>query len=151
MNKVTAYFSHCIRGKKSKDATNEDMERNCAKAMKVATWIRENVLEIDLYVPAEHEEFVLIAYEDGYLTEKQILEIDCRILAQRDFHIVHEVDGWLGGGIAVEIDEAKRCGKTIFYISSLDMTTLGALRVIVKDLLSAKTRNRNKLGIGESK
>ena len=52
-----------------------------------------------------------------------------------DFHIVHEVDGWLGGGIAVEIDEAKRCGKIIFYISSLDVATLGALRVIVRELL----------------
>ena len=142
MNKVTAYFSHSIRGKQGKDATKKDMERNCSEAMETAVWIRDNIPEIDLYVPAEHEDFVLIAYEDGYLTEEQILAIDCKILSRLDFHIVHEVDGWLGGGIAVEITEAKRCGKTIFYISSLDVATLGALRVIIKDLMRKKTMEK---------
>jgi len=138
MNKITAYFSHSIRGKKGNKATSEDMLKNCTEAMKVAVWIRDNIPEIDLYVPAEHEDFVLIAYEDKYLTEEQILEIDCKILAGKDFHIVHEVDGWLGGGIGVEIDAAIRCGKIRFHISSLDVATLGALRVIVKELLARK-------------
>ena len=138
MNKVSAYFSHSIRGKKGRDATKADMDRNCAEAKKVALWIRENVPEIELYVPAEHEDFVYIAYTDDYLTEDEILAIDCKILAGLDFHIVHEVEGWLGGGIGVEITAAHRCGKLIFYVSSLDDATLAALRVIVKDLLRAK-------------
>ena len=138
MNTVSAYFSHSIRGKKGRDATKADMERNCATAQKVALWIRENVPEIDLYVPAEHEDFVYIAYTDNYLTEDEILAIDCKILAGLDFHIVHEVNGWLGGGIGVEIAAARRCGKIIFSVSSLDAITLAALRVIVKSILRAK-------------
>jgi len=135
MNKVSAYFSHSIRGEKGGDATLEDMERNCSSALEAAIWIRDNIPELDLYVPAEHEDFVYISYKDEYLTEKEILEIDCKILEKRDFLIVHELNGWLGGGIGVEIAHAKKTGKIIFYISSLDVATLSALRVIVKDLL----------------
>jgi len=144
MNKVTAYFSHSIRGKKSKEATKVDMQRNCDRAMKVAEWIREVVPEIELYVPAEHEDFVLIAYTNKYLTEKQILKVDCEILKGRHFHIVHEVDGWLGGGIGVEIDAAKKYNKPIFYISELDETTAVLLRQMVKDVLEMKERDNDR-------
>lgn len=140
MNKVTAYFSHSIRGKKGKDATDEDMERNCNTAMRVATWIRESISGIDLYIPAEHEDFVAIAYKDKYLTEKQILEIDCKILKRQDFHIVYEVDEWLGGGIEVEINAAKKYRKPIFYVSELDEVTVVLLRQMIKDVLEMKER-----------
>lgn len=135
MNHVTAYFSHTIRGKKGKDATKADMERNCAAAIKAAEWIRENVPEIELYVPAEHEDFVYIAYTEKLLTEKQILDIDCKILEQRDFHIVLEVDGWLGGGIAIEIDAAKKHNMAIFYLCELNGMTAVLLRQMVKDVV----------------
>ena len=138
MNKVTAYFSHSIRGKKGKEATDEDMERNCKVAMEVAAWIREVIPSIELYVPAEHEDFVVIAYRDKLLTEKQILDIDCKILGKRDFHIVHEVDGWLGGGIGVEIDAAKKYSKAIFFVSELNEVTAVLLRQMVKDVLEMK-------------
>ena len=138
MNKVSAYFSHSIRGKKGKDATDEDMKRNCETAMEVATGVREIVPGIDLYVPAEHEDFVSICYRDKYLTEEQILDIDCGILEKRDFHIVYEVDGWLGGGIGVEIAAAKKYNKPIFYISRLNGITIGLLRQAVKDIQEMK-------------
>ena len=145
MTKVSAYFSHSIRGKAGANATEEDMMKNCAKAMEVAAWIRESVPEIDLYVPAEHEDFVSIAYKDKYLTEDQILEIDCKILKKRDFHIVHEVDGWLGGGIEKEINAAKKYRKPSFYVSELDEVTAVALRVIVRDLLKEKRAMEGKI------
>ena len=138
MNKVSAYFSHSIRGKKGADATEEDMRRNCEAAIGVATWIREKVPEIDLYVPAEHEDFVHICWKEKYLTEEQILEIDCKILKRLDFHIVHEVDGWLGGGIGIEIVAAKKYNKCIFYVSKLDETTAVLLRQMVKDVIEMK-------------
>lgn len=134
-NKVTAYFSHAIRGKKGRAATEEDMKKNCDKAMEAVIWLRDNIPELNLYVPAEHEDFVLICYEDEYLTEAQILEVDCKILQQRDILIVNVVDDWLGGGIAVEIADAKRTGMLIFYLTTNDVVNLAALRVIVKDLL----------------
>lgn len=135
MEKVKAYFSHSIRGKKGPAATDEDMGKNCDEAMEVATWIREVAPQIDLYVPAEHEDFVSICYREKYLTERQILDVDCEILAKRDFHIVYEKDGWLGGGIAVEIDEARRNGMAIFYVSNMDEATAAALRVLADSFL----------------
>lgn len=140
MYKVSAYFSHAIRGEEGKAATKEDMERNCATAKKAAKWLRENVPEIELYVPAEHEDFVYIAYTDKYLTEKQILEIDCKILKRQDFHIVHEVDGWFGGGIGVEIAAAKKYGKSIFYLTELDGITTVLLRQMITDVLEMKEK-----------
>lgn len=137
-NKVTAYFSHAIRGKKGKAATEKDMKKNCDAAMEAVEWLRSNIPELELYVPAEHEDFVLICYEDKYLTEEQILEVDCKILQQRDILIVNVVDEWLGGGIAVEIADAKRTGKLIFYLTTYDIANLAALRVIVKDYLRSK-------------
>jgi len=138
MNKVSAYFSHSIRGRAGKDASDDIVERNCKLAEGVAAWIREVAPEIELYVPAEHEDFVHICWKQEYLTEEQILEIDCKILERQDFQIVYEVDNWLGGGIGVEIAHAKKCGKLIFYIASLDEATAAALRVIVRDLLKGK-------------
>jgi len=131
---ITAYFSHSIRGKKGKDATDEEVAENCHAAIKVAEWIREVIPELDLYVPAEHEDFVHITYRDKYLTEDQILEIDCKILERKDFHIVYEVGGWLGGGIAKEIEAAKKYGKSIFYISKLDDFTAGLLIEFVQEM-----------------
>lgn len=134
--KVTAYFSHAIRGRKGRAATPEDMKKNCDEAMKAVIWIRDNIPELELYVPAEHEDFVLICYEDKYLTEAQILEVDCKILQERDILIVNVVDDWLGGGIGVEIADAKRTGMLIFYLTTIyDVADLAALRIIVKDLL----------------
>jgi len=104
--------------------------------------VRKNVPEIDLYVPAEHEDFVHIAYSDKYLTEEQILAIDCKILEQRDFHMVYVENNWVGGGLGVEINHAKKCGKVSFFIQSLDEVTAAALRVIVKDLLKGKESDR---------
>lgn len=138
MNKVTAYFSHSIRGIAGKDATDDIVEKNCAIAKEVAAWIREKVPKLNLYVPAEHEDFVGICWRQKYLTENQILEVDCKILEKLDFHIVYEVDGWLGGGIGIEIEHAQKVGKFIFYVQSLDEVTAAALRVIVKDLLRMK-------------
>lgn len=149
MAKISAYFSHSIRGQSGKDATDAEVEKNCKVAERVAAWIRENIPEIDLYVPAEHEDFVAICWREKYLSEDQILEIDCKILGKQDFHIVYEVDGWLGGGIGIEINHAKKIGKLIFYITHLDEVTLAALRVVVRDMLQEKhdERLRNEHGI----
>ena len=73
------YFSHSIRGKKGADCTKEEQAINCQNAIDMANTIRAACPWLDLYVPAENEEFVQLAFENKYLTEKQILEIDCLI------------------------------------------------------------------------
>jgi len=117
MVKKTAYFSHAIRGRKGLNATAEEMDNNCAIATAVCNWIRQHIPELELYVPAEHEEFIQIAYLKKWLSEKQILEIDCEILERRDLLIVLEIDGWHGGGISVEIEHAEKRGIPIYYLS----------------------------------
>ena len=141
MGKITAYFSHTIRGKKGISATSEDMNTNCAKARKVADWIRENVPDLELYVPAEHEDFVQIAYLQKYLTEKQILDVDCEILRRQDFLIVLEEDGWRGGGIAVEIDAAIAADLCVFTVNDMNDTTILRLKQLIKEILEMKEKN----------
>ena len=144
MSKVTAYFSHTIRGRKGVAATPEDMDVNCAKAQEVADWIRASVSDLKLYVPAEHEDFVQLCYLEKLLTEQQILDIDCKILAKMDLHIVLMEDGWLGGGIAVEIDAAKKAQVPIFYITGMDVAELFPLQ---QKIVEMKKKSVDKMEI----
>jgi len=139
MNNITAYFSHSIRGKEGKAATFEYMSANCRKAKKVSDWIRENIPDLELYVPAEHEEFIQMACVRGDLTEKQILDIDCKILSRRDMLIVLEQDGWHGGGIGIEICYAQDVAKIpIFYLCDADQFTLNRLKRFVEAIRKEK-------------
>lgn len=143
MYTVSAYFSHSIRGQAGKDASDEVVKKNCEVAKQVAAWIRETVPEIKLYVPAEHEDFVGICWRQKYLTEEQILEIDCKILEWQDFHIVYVVDGWQGGGIGIEITAAKKYSKCIFYLTELDKISAILLRQMVTDVIAMKEKDEN--------
>ena len=59
---------------------------------------------IDFYVPGEHDEFVLIAYRWGVLTEKQILDIDCEIVSRCSFLVVFAPDDYISKGMQIEVD-----------------------------------------------
>lgn len=108
------YLSHSIRGKHGADATPEQMKINCDRVMLVAAKIREALTGIDLYVPAEHEDFVSIAYRDDYLTEEQILDIDCKIIDGCDGVVVYTpVDDPIQGGRKIEFDHATATGKPV--------------------------------------
>lgn len=106
MNRV--YFSHSIRGKWGKDCTVAQMAINCQAAKDMAEEIREACPWLDLYLPADHEDFVGITYRDKYLTETEILEIDCKIIDKCDLGIVIFVpkDDVLNGGRLIEHDHA---------------------------------------------
>ena len=66
---IRAYISHCIRGKYGQDATDEQMKENNRKAIEFAKKLAKMFPTIDFYCPGEHDEFVIIAYRKGYLTE----------------------------------------------------------------------------------
>ncbi len=103
------YISHSIRGKYGKDATNTQMKANCDAIMEVANHLRASFFNnrCEFYVPAEHEDFVGIAYREQYLTEKQILNIDCKIIASCDAVIICVPEGdELNGGRKIEHDYA---------------------------------------------
>ena len=116
------YLSHAIRGAKGADATEEDMRHNCERIKGIAYSIRQAITaDIELYVPAEHEEFVSIAYRDKYLNEGQILDIDCKIIDTCDMVIAYVPYGdELQGGRKIEIDHAIATNKEWYVFKKVD-------------------------------
>lgn len=109
------YLSHSIRGPKGKDATHTDMKKNCERVIHVGKFIRREIPSIGLHIPAEHEDFVLTAYEMGLLTEKQILDVDCKIIDKCDaviFFLPFD-DNKLQGGRLVEYNHAIKTNKPV--------------------------------------
>lgn len=104
---MKVYFSHAIRGKLGKDSTPVSLDENCFMAIEVANKIRAACPWAELYVPAEHEDFILKAFDKKYMTEKQVLDVDCDIIAECDIIIIYVPDGdELQGGRLVEHDFA---------------------------------------------
>ncbi len=118
------YLSHSIRGMKGADATQEDMDANCERIKLVAINLRRKISStIELYVPAEHEEFVNIAWREGFLSDEQVLATDCRIIDRCDLvlcNVEKSKGDVLQGGRAVEIDHAKAIGKPVIIFDDLE-------------------------------
>lgn len=102
---IKAYMSHPIRGPLKDKATSQDMRRNNEYALEMADMIRSFIpTVIDLYVPAEHEAFVTRAWKYGYLSENQILVVDCAIIQEhKDVLLVFAPYGPPVGGCSIEI------------------------------------------------
>ncbi len=114
MSKQRVYFSHSIRGKLGSSCPIETQEKNCAAAIEMANEIRWSCPEFDLYVPAENEEFIQIAFDKKYITEDHILEIDCVIVDRCAITIVYVPEGdELQGGRKIEFDHARNIGKPV--------------------------------------
>jgi len=104
---LRAYLSHPIRGPKGEDATPEDMAANNQAAIRFADTIRLFFPNLDLYVPAEHDEVLAILYQKGDITINQLLEADCEALAKRDFLLVYAPGGLVSSGMSKEIEFAE--------------------------------------------
>ena len=118
MSKIRAYVSHSIRGKFGSAATLEQMEANNQKAIGFGRQLAEGFPNINFYIPGEHDEFVLIAYQKGDLTETQILDIDCDIVSRCNFLVVYSPDDYISKGMQIEIDHAVF--NSILVISAID-------------------------------
>lgn len=107
------YLSHSIRGKYGKNATPTQMKENCDRIIEIANQIRGRI-GVNLYVPAEHEDFVYIAFKDKYLTEHQVLEIDCKIIDKCDGVLIYSPpDDPMQGGRMIEFQHAKDTNKPL--------------------------------------
>lgn len=112
INKTKIYVSHSIRGKFGKDATHEQMVANCKKAIRFGHWLKQSFPDVEWYIPADHDEFVTIAYEQKWLTEKQILDVDCIIVRDTCSGILFYMpDDYLSGGMRRERIEAIASDK----------------------------------------
>ncbi len=133
--KIKVYMSHPIRGILRDKATKSTMEANNQRAISwgKTLWINFGS-QVDLYVPGEHDEFVLIAYLNGYLTEEQILDVDCEIVQRCKAVIVANWEGESSGGMKIEVDYAKANDIPVFTLNSLDDKSLELLRVFLETL-----------------
>jgi hypothetical protein len=102
------YVSHSIRGKFGATATEEQMAANCKKAVQFGKLLRLNFPQIEWYVPAEHDDFVRRAYQKNYLTESEILDIDCEILKTCNGLLVYIPDDYISMGMQIEISYAAK-------------------------------------------
>ncbi len=108
------YFSHAIRGKSGPGANHDQQAKNCTEAKRIAYMLRQLFPKLELYVPAENETFVQIAYDTGHLGEKEILDIDCKIIDNCDGVIVYVPNGdELQGGRKIEYDHAVATNKPV--------------------------------------
>lgn len=119
MNNYSIYVSHSIRGIKGADATHQDMLNNNLKAMEFAKELRLAFSDIDFYVPAEHDEFVMTAYEEDYLGENAILNVDCCIINSRDMVLVWAPDQFISNGMMTELIHASVTGKEIAVVRNI--------------------------------
>ena len=105
---MEVYLSHSIRGKLGNDSTPESLNKNCLAAIEVGNKIRLECPWANIYIPAEHESFIQKALDKKYITEKQILDVDCDIVAEQDILIIYVPESdELQGGRLVEHDLAS--------------------------------------------
>ena len=111
---MEVYLSHSIRGKLGSDSTPESLNENCFVAIEVGNKIRLGCPWANIYIPAEHEDFVQKALGKKYMTEKQVLDVDCDIIAEHEVLIIYVPEGdELQGGRLVEHDFAINEGMPI--------------------------------------
>ena len=128
-----AYFSHSIRGKLGVNATPESMKINNEKAHKAAVLARCVLPEISFYVPGENDLLISILYQDGRLTEEDILWGDCQIIKDCKILIAFSPDGFISTGMRVEIAFAYEHDIPVFIIKSAK--GLGDIKATILDYL----------------
>jgi hypothetical protein len=127
------YLSHPIRGVKGKDATIQEMLENNQKAIEFGAKYRKTFPH-KIYVPAEHDEFVIIAYQKGYLTEEQILDIDCEILQSCEGVVFYNHELVMSGGMNTEFRCATNLKIPMAFISKWDEGTIKILELLHKQI-----------------
>ena len=137
------YLSHWIRGPKGKNATKEEIQYNINKFIRIGQEIQAYLLDwekmdgfpkMDLYIPAEHDEFVQIAFDRNYLKEEQILDVDCGIINGCNLVIVYG-DYKLSRGMQVEIEHATEMGIPIYFMPSMDSASIRSLNFAIRMIL----------------
>jgi len=96
-----------------KDATHETMVENNRKAVAFVAELKIAFPNIEFYCPGEHDEFVINAYEMGYVTETQILDVDCKILDSRNLLLNYIPDRYISNGMWRENYHAQLQGIPI--------------------------------------
>jgi hypothetical protein len=139
---VTAYCSHPIRGRKGDQCSQEEIELNnmkaCTDLSQLALTIRRAGINLEVYVPGFHDEFVSLAYAKDYVTEQQILDVDCTILDKRYILLVYDWQDYISTGMKVEIDYAEEHGIPIYVFQKIDDKTIREVMRMCFDVLDER-------------
>ena len=106
-----------------KDATHETMVENNRKAVAFVAELKIAFPNIEFYCPGEHDEFVINAYEMGYVTETQILDVDCKILDSRNLLLNYIPDRYISNGMWRENYHAQLQGIPILMATCVPEAT----------------------------
>lgn len=131
---IKIYVCHSIRGKKGINATDENMRRNNDLAIIFGKALRRKIPGVEFYVPGDHDEFIIIAYRKKYLSEKQILDVDCEIVRRCSFMIAYTPDGYLSRGMKVEIEYANENGIPVIIVGKLDKSGIASINRQLRNL-----------------
>jgi len=133
--KIKVYISHYIRGPEGNAASKKTIDTNIAKTKAVCQQLRIRFgSNLDLYVPAEMDEFPRIALELGLLNVEQVLDIDCVIVSRCDALIFLDFEHCLSEGMKREGKTALACGTSIYSLDGMDEVNLELLRVWLETL-----------------
>lgn len=135
MNKIRIYISHSIRGKMGNNATDVYTNANNQKAIEFCEQLEIVFSKIDFYCPGRMDEFVLIAFNSGYLTEREILDVDCCIVSRCNFVIAYSPDGFISNGMQVEIDYANKHDIPVLVIRDTCVNSLGTIHRHIEHLM----------------
>jgi len=117
--KIRVYCSHYVRGPKGPKATDGDMRLNCKRAVEHGLKLEATFSGVGFYVPGAVDEPIAIAYKEKYLTEQQILEIDCRVISTCQAVLLLIWGEHLSRGMQIEVDYAKAHNIPIFRTDEL--------------------------------
>lgn len=120
--KYAGYFSHPIRGKGGESATDEEIRNNCEAASRMANAVRAFFPEIDLYVPADHDEVYQFLREESRLPVDDMLWADCKIVRDRDFLMAYMPEHHVSDGMRTELNYAVAHGIPTFMFSDFDVS-----------------------------
>jgi hypothetical protein len=133
-------MSHAIRGKDGENATQDTIDRNNEEAVRVGTELRRVCRDLDIYIPAETDMYLLtqgvdVSHLIGY---EVIIALDKKVVESRDLLLVYIPDGYISEGMKEEIECAKLLGIPIFYFSSTDSHE--ELNNIVRTIIKLKDK-----------
>lgn len=107
---ITAYLSHPIRGKAGSKSTRKEMEANYRAAKKIASQIQDLFPNLSLYVPADMDDFLLKYEIEPLNIANTLLNLDCKIIENRNVLLVYSPDEYISNGMKIEIDHADKKG-----------------------------------------
>ncbi|KKK98171.1 hypothetical protein LCGC14_2645410 [marine sediment metagenome] len=103
---IRAYLSHPIRGILGDDATNESMNINNDQAKVTGNLIRAGIPDLQVYIPAEHDDFLLKNGVTPVNMVEELLALDCAIAHDCDLILIYDHQFKLGHGMQREYDYA---------------------------------------------